>query len=457
MNLQELISKRAALIDGVKALRVKADTLTPDELKKIDTDLAEADALKAQIDARQRIDAAIASLDGSTGRRTAPAPVTRTAPTLRCSDGAEIEVADGFRASAQQHRFGAGQPFASEGDAYRSGMWLLGTVLGNDHARQWSNDYGYRCPDTRSLNLGSNAAGAVLAPEELSNAVIWHRNQYGLVAQFAQVVPMNSDSLTVPKSTGEVTVYAVGENPTSDVTASDPTFGNVEIVAKQWMGMCKVTRNLIADAVIDIAAYVAEKFGWSYAKKQDDAVFIGDGTTTYHNIVGLTAASGTGSIGSAGIYTTATNDDYAELTSAEVAATKAKLAGYANQDLAWYCSSFAYYAALERLMAAGGGNTMMTLASGLMVPSYMGAPVRFHQSMDATSSDASSKVGFIFGSLRQAVTLGQRAAFEIMADPYSDAAKNLVRLVSFNRWGVNIHDVGDSTSAGALVALKFAA
>ena len=114
-------------------------------------------------------------------------------------------------------------------------------------------------------------------------------------------------------------------------------------------------------------------------------------------------------------------------------------------------------AAIERLLQAGGGNTWVTLADGNPQPRYAGYPVRFVQSMDATTGDASSKVGFLFGSLRKAVAFGQRRDFRVMVDPYTYSARNQVRLISHNRWGVNIHDVGTASAAGAIVALKFAA
>jgi HK97 family phage major capsid protein len=75
-----------------------------------------------------------------------------------------------------------------------------------------------------------------------------------------------------------VTVYAVAENQTDEVTASDPTFDGVEVTARTWGVLTRVGRNLLDDAVVSIAEHLAQKFGYAIADKQDQAGFNGTGT-----------------------------------------------------------------------------------------------------------------------------------------------------------------------------------
>jgi HK97 family phage major capsid protein len=71
-------------------------------------------------------------------------------------------------------------------------------------------------------------------------------------------------------------------------TESNPKFNGIKLTVKELMGLCKLSRNIRADAVVDLGNMIAEEFAYAFAVAEDAAGFTGDGTSTYGGIKGLT-------------------------------------------------------------------------------------------------------------------------------------------------------------------------
>jgi HK97 family phage major capsid protein len=464
MNLTELRAQRAAKLAEAKAIadRAKAENreLTDEEQTQTDGILDAVDAVDAQIDRAAKAEARNARLTAlaersteSLGRQTRaenPATESREQAT---ADRTEIEVHSAFPMTGRATSFETvhGERRGRE-EAYKTGMWLLGHLFGHAEARRWSNDYGYR-----ALNGASNTAGAILVPDALQASIIWNVEERGVFARYAKKVPMGkNDVLTIPKSTGEVTVYAVSEYQTADVTASEPTFGGVELIARTWGGTTIITNNLLDDAVVSLAEYVGQKFGYAHADKQDQAGFNGDGTSTYHSIRGLNTILIDGSHTASVLQAASGNTTFGTLDLLDFEQAVAKLPQWAEgDDVAWYISKQGYYNSMARLMDAAGGNTQDHVAGGKGLQ-FLGYPVRISQVMNDDLSSTESDVACLFGSLAKTSALATKKEFMLRQLNELYALKNQTGFVGFSRWGINNHEVGDTSSAGAMIALQFA-
>jgi HK97 family phage major capsid protein len=440
MTMQELEARLATLKNEIIAKQAKAED-TDEYRTALDALLTDAEDVKAKLAEARKADAAEKRqqrLD-AIAKGESIGEQRKAAPQMEHSDKTVADIHFPMR----------GRPnggFESRDAAYTAGMWCAG-LLGNQRARKWVEQNGVGDWQLRTLNAGSGAAGGYLVPDELESAIIWNRDQVGVVAQYAQRVTMGSDTVTIPASLTECTIYEVGQAPTADVTATSPTFGGVQVVSREWMGMLLRSNSLSDDSVIDLAGYIAQKLGYAHAQKQDDTVFIGDGTATYGNYSGLTVA---GVIGAASIVTM-TADDFGAVTAAELADCEASVASWATDDLAWYCSSYGYAKTMRRLENAAGGNTNITVAGGPPMFMYDGYPVRIVKNMNSsTASDITSGPLFLFGSLRQTVVLGTRKGMTLLVDPYTAAAQNMTRIISHERWGIAIHDVGTASVKGGM-------
>jgi HK97 family phage major capsid protein len=477
-QLLELRDKRKntkTALDGIvqKAIDEKRDLTTAEEAE-VTTKTAELADIDTQIDAgldkreqEERTALERAEIEAEARREERLAAQERSL-TIRGRrrvedasgrDESEIRVHDAFPmlGGNEPRSFAAVYGDAKRGrtEAYKAGMWAIGHLLGNEEARQWSRDYGYGSEHRGTLNNVAPTAGAVLVPDGMVNSIIWNVEDRGVFARYANKVPMGkNDIVFVPKSTGEVTVYAVAENQTDEVTESEPTFDGVEVTARTWGVLTRVGRNLLDDAVISVGEHVSQKFGYGIADKQDVCGFNGTGTSTYHGIHGLTVKIDDGTH-TASVSTAASgNTTFGTLDLDDFEAAVGKLPQWAEgDDVAWYISKPGYYASMARLMDAAGGNTQDNVAGGKGLQ-FLGYPVRITQVLHRTLTSSVSTIHCLFGSLRKTSAMGTKKELAVQTLVEKYATYNQVGLLGFARFGINNHELGDTTNPGAMIALK---
>lgn len=438
MKLSELRAKRAALIAEARALvdaaKGEGRDLTAEEQTAVDAKLAESDKHQAKIHQLEKLEAAEASL-------AAPAP--RVGQPIQPGSIGE---------SARMPAIPTGSTprgFASNEQAYRAGQWAMATLFGNQRSRQWCQDYG-GAGIVAALSTAANTAGGYLVPDEFASAIIDLREKYGVFRQNAQVWAMGSDVTLIPRRTGGLTAYFVSEN--SEVTASDKSWDAVQLTARKLAALCKYSTELDEDAVVQLAADLAQEIGYAFAYKEDLCGFNGDGTSTYGGINGIT-----NKIGSAGVCDAASgHTGFATLTLVDYHNTVAKLPAYALPNAKWYISSAGFAASMQQLMYAAGGNTVDNI-TGTPRLAFLGYPVVISQVLNATLGADASKIKTLFGDLRLSSTLGERRGVTLATAAERYFEFDQIGIKGTERIDIVNHDVGDSSAAGPVVALKSAA
>jgi HK97 family phage major capsid protein len=346
--------------------------------------------------------------------------------------------------------------FRSAESAYRAGMHLRGYVFGDAEARRWCVDHGV---ESRAQAGGVNSLGGVLTSPELSSEIIRLVEEFGVYPQFARRVPMNSDTLNIARRTGGLAARPVGEN--AEVLASDVTFDNVELVAKIWGVANRVPNSLLEDSVIDLADLMAVEIAQAFAEAVDNAGFVGDGTSTYHGVEGITKKIVKAAHSASVVSTTdSTEDQYSELTMKNFTDLVAKLPIYARRSARFFISPAGWGSAMLRLAmlpggASGpGGNSSSDVAAGFG-ERFLGYPVTLVHSMHSSLTDSSGEVACLFGDLSQAAVYGERRAIQIRtaSERYIEYDQTLTFATTRN--AMVVHDVGSTTKAGPVVALKF--
>lgn len=353
-----------------------------------------------------------------------------------------------------KHRLGPTRAFKGDSghrDAYSSGMWLR-SVLARDNrtvdeeADAWLQSVGW---DVRmTATEGTPSGGGYLVPTPLSNAIIDVRTLAGVSRQLARVVPMTAETLKVAKKSAGTTVYYPGE--AGATTASEQTWGEVQLTAKKRAILSKVSQELRDDAIIAVMDDLASQMGTDFAVKEDSEFIDGDGTSTYGNEVGLKAA-----ILAGGVYTTPANINvWSEITLPMVMEGMAKLPSkYRPFQKAWLCSSQFYFSVLARLLAEAGGNTIASLQSGDGGRyQFFGDPVFFSDFMP--TADADSTIHAFYGAFGQAAMIGDRTGVQLATSEHLGFAEDVISLRATTRYDINVHDFGSSSAAGAYIALK---
>lgn len=128
----------------------------------------------------------------------------------------------------------------------------------------------------KAMVEGTDSAGGFLVPEELRAEVVRLAEDYGLVRKLARVIPMRRDTLNLPKITASVVVYWPGEGNAG--TESQPTLGQVQLLAKTCVGLSIMSNELLEDAEVDTVDMLVEIFAEAIAGEEDNQGLVGNGS-----------------------------------------------------------------------------------------------------------------------------------------------------------------------------------
>jgi HK97 family phage major capsid protein len=345
--------------------------------------------------------------------------------------------------------------FKSEERAYRAGMAAKASLFNDDEARRWCHDHGV---NFRAQAGGINSLGGVLTNDELSTEIIRLVEEFGAYPANARNVTMNSDTLLIARRTGGLSARPIGENAAP--TTSDVTFDNVQLVAKIWGVDNRVPMSLIEDSVINLADAMAVEVALAYAEAFDISGFIGTGNgSLYHGTVGVAVAINDGTHSASVVTADTGNNTFGGGTSgldlSDYTNVVARLPLYARRNAKWYISPAGYGSSMLRLMMAASGNNQADVAGGANL-SFLGFPVVLVHPLESRLTGTANQIACLFGDLSQACTMGTRREITVKTDASRFVEFDQLLTFATARVAMVAHDLGDSSKAGPLVALKFA-
>ena len=452
-KIKALLDELAAVVAEMEAMsedapegEAPAEVMSEEQEASLRSLEQKADKLRGRIEFLQRVAAKNTELR---------AVLERSAPAKAIETPEAKEPAVEKREYAVPKSHGPLKAFRSSEAAYRAGMHIKGFVFGDAEARRWCRDHGV---ESRVQAGGINSLGGVLSSPELSSEIIRLVEEFGVFPQQAKRVNMAGDTLVYARRTGGLTARPVGENV--EVSASDVTFDNVELTAKIWGVANRTSNSLLEDSVIDLADAMAVETAQAFAEAFDNAGFIGDGTLAYHGVTGV-AVKALLSAYSASVVTATSNTTFGDLTMKNFTDLLARLPLYArNRNARWFISPAGWGSAMLRLaMLPGGssnagGNTGDNVAAGFG-ETFLGYPVTLVQSMESRLTGTTAGCAALFGDLSQAAIFGERRAISIKtaSERYIEYDQTLTFATTRNAMVVN--DLGSTTKAGPVVALKF--
>ncbi len=450
-RLKQLQNRHAAIVSEMKAMSEKLatedrDAFSEDEdarfklLKSSETEVLASIEVEKSIAESERKLAAVTDIN-------APTP-EQAAQLAGHSKPAKNEIPISYVQTATLKAF-TGENAALR--AYQSGMFLRAYLTRDEKALTYCRENGI---ELLAHSSSGNSTGGVLVPEVLLSTVIVLREQYGIFRRYAQVLPIGTESVVIPRQATGLTAYFPGQNQTT--TESEMSWDNATLTAKELAVLTRYPNTLAADAIIMLADTFAREIAYAFALKEDQCGFIGDGTSTYGGIHGAAVRINDGNH-AASIHTAASgNVSFETLDVDDYLGAMAKLPEYAKINAKWYISSAGFEVSMARLMYNSGGNTVDSLAGGTG-RSFLGYPVVISQVLNSTLGSDVSKIKCLFGDLSLSSTLGSRQEVTIEAsrERYFEYRQSAIQGVE--RFDISNHDLGDGTTAGPLVALKTAA
>jgi HK97 family phage major capsid protein len=410
---------------------------------------AKYDALLAKA---ERIKSAIAKSEAAEARKA------ELLKTLNRATPAHSEAAVNKPSIYPISRRGSLKAFEDYETAYKCGQWLKASG-GDAEAKRWCRDAGI---EVRDMGEQVNSLGGVTVFDQFENQLIRRVEQYGVAANISQKITMTTDTVLVPRRLTGVTASWIGENTT--IPTSDPTATMVQLVAKKLAVATRVSMELLNDSAM-IADWLLAEFSLAIAKQQDDAVFLGDGSSTYGGIRGL--AQLTDGTHAASVATAATgNTTIAALDIDDYLAAMGKIPRYAIGTSAWYMHPSVYHNSVQRMMlssgtagsgtigALAGGNTAQNLANSTPT-TFLGLPVVWVLSMN--SAPTTGQTYAYVGDVSLAAIMGEKAGGVQIAssdDRYFEYDQRVYKCSVRMDW--NLHTAGDATTAGPVIACKLA-
>jgi HK97 family phage major capsid protein len=339
----------------------------------------------------------------------------------------------------------AGQTVRAIDQAYTAGMWFKATLFGSAEAQEWCRQHGV--PVQKAQGEGVDSAGGFLVPEELMATIIILREQFGVFRRECQLVPMGSDTVSWPRRTGGLTAFFTGEN--TALTESQAAWDNVNLTAKKLGVLTRLSNEIAEDAIISVADWLVGEIAYAFALKEDDTGFNGDGTSTYGGMRGLTTLAVDGNHNSCKV--TASSATLTSLVLKDITGLMGTLPQYALPGARFYMSQQMFFSVVATITAGAGGNRLDVLTEPVK-ERLLGFPVSIAQKLP-TVTPGSGKAMFFFGDLSKAALMGERRGVIIRRSDHRYFENDQIGLLGTERFDINVHDMGDNTTPGPLVAL----
>ncbi len=434
MNLQQINDSIVAKSSELETLLAKTEP-SMDEVKAAKTLNEEIDGLTAQAEE-------IKSFDAIKAKNAQRAAEVKTAVN-KLPQTSDVKVG---QSSAK-----ANMPEA-EYKAYVTGLFVGG--LQNETARQkYAEVTGI---EYKTHTQGNDATGGIFVPTETSSLIINLKDTFGSFRRNVRVEPMGSESIRIFRTGDDVTAYWGSE--TGTLSSSDMSFDAVTLNAKKMYALAVLSEELVMNSTQNLGLRFAESVARQFAKKEDQAGFLGDGTSTYGGVLGLygklqkvlTDGGGTwtndthkGYLGSAQV---CAGNLFSEVTMGNLIAGMRKVPTYALTGAKWYFNKVAFGETAERLAYAQGGSTAAELA-GSFGQRLFGYPVELVDVLPGT--DANSQVFAWFGNLSQAATLGDRMTTAIKQDASKGFDTDTIYVKATQYLDIKVHEMGNYNATAA--------
>ncbi len=337
--------------------------------------------------------------------------------------------------------------FATEDDARCFGLFVL-SHAGKDGRAAEALKGEMKATFERAMG-GTIATGDGLAPIEYSSRVDRLVEAFGMFASKAFPQTMTSDQLTFQRRTSGLTVFKTGHNVAA--MASDMGFATVNLNADEWNVLCLYPKALGEDAAASVGEMVAMEIAQALAQATDSAGFIGDGTPTYLDVIGVTKRlTDINGVDDGGGLVLGSGNAWSELAEADFLKVVGQVPAYKGAQNEWYASNPFVWNVMHKITLSKGGVTRAEFA-GEQRLQFLGYPINIVQSMPKVQGN--SQVCALLGDLRFSSTHGKRK--ELMIEESRDVKfiERQVAVLGTQRHAISNHSLGDSANAGPLVGL----
>lgn len=283
---------------------------------------------------------------------------------------------------------------------------------------------------------GKGASTVFTQPGEFIDML---RNASIAVNLGARVMGGLTGPVSFPSQTAGVSVSWVAENSGTDVTATNATLGSVGLTPKTLQGTTAFSRQLMAQASMDVEAFIRQDLASAHALAWDVAVMHGTGSN--NQPTGIYAAGSVNAVAMGGV------PSFGKLIDmiTEVLKDNA-LAG----SLA-FATTPGMAGKLAQTVIAASTDTNMIWSGKLDNGTLAGYTARASNQVSAALGGGSEH-GLIFGNWSDAL-IGMWGALELVVDPYALKKQGMIEVTSFQLCDIALrHPQSFCKATGATIA-----
>ncbi|HEY1037151.1 MAG TPA: phage major capsid protein [Candidatus Paceibacterota bacterium] len=259
--------------------------------------------------------------------------------------------------------------------------------------------------------------GGYVVESELSAEIRHLTGEYGVARREMTTVQLSKNSYEANTLVTDVTVYWVDE--AGSIPSTQVVLGHAPLTLKKLAAIVTLTRELLEDSEIDLFAFIATRVAEGFARAEDAAFFVGDGTGTYGGFTGALNASGVNVVTKA-VASTFSGITYDDLIAMQDATPEGALPNgkyYGNRTIVSNLRKLKDSAGQYIFADATQGNTATLLGR-----TFVSVEV-----MPVSSATAASTRFFMFADLKKSSIFGYKGA--ISADRFN---AGIVRNVAAN-------------------------
>lgn len=301
--------------------------------------------------------------------------------------------------------------------------------------------------EIKGMSVGSDPEGGYSVLPAFSPTMTKKIFESSPIRQYARVVTISTDRWEEISDLDEAEANWVGEHSARPETDS-PDIGKLIIPVHEVYCMPKVTQKLLDDSMIDIGAWLTEKGGDQFARKEATAFVDGDGVGKPRGFANYTTAATSDASRAWGVLQHVATGAASTFAASNPADSLIDLrtslkAGY-RKDAVWMMNSTTGGTIAK--FKDGMGNYIWQRSMMAGQPDLLlGHPVVFAEDLDDVGANA---YPVAFGNFKRGYTVVQRQGLKLLRDPFT--AKPNVLFYMTHRVG------GDVNNFEAIKLLKVA-
>jgi len=273
--------------------------------------------------------------------------------------------------------------------------------------------------ELKTLTIASDPGGGYLAPEEMSTEFIRNLVEFSPIRQFASVRTTGSPSVKYPKRNSITNATWEGELGTA--SASEPSFGQLEIPVRKLMTYVDISEELLADSAGAAEAEVRLALAEDFGSKEAVGFVNGNGVNQPEGVMTNAEIEAT-------VNGHATNLSADKLIDLQYAMPSA----YRNAPGAAWAMNGTTLAAVRKLKDPGTGSYLWQPSFQAGQPeTVLGKPVIEMVDMPDIGD---GEFPIIFGDW-SAYRILDRVQLQVLVDPYTQKTSGVVRIHGTRRVG----------------------